>query len=117
MYPNLIHSRHWQSVQNQNMDLSTKTMQHYHSEYLFVSIQFLRFGERFPALNNAYTKDLQKLAKDIGQELNFGSFLREGVYACVGGPTFETTAEVDYLRKVCTLIQLQNNNSSTTYSL
>ena len=59
-----------------------------------------RFGERFPALNNAYTKDLQKLAKDIGQELNFGSFLREGVYACVGGPSYETTAEINFLHKI-----------------
>ena len=66
----------------------------------FSSVQFLRFGERFPALNNAYTKGLQKLAKDVGEELNFGSFLREGVYACVGGPSYETTAEINFLHKV-----------------
>jgi hypothetical protein len=73
---------------------------------------YTRFGERFPALNNAYTKDLQKLAKDIGKELNFGSFLREGVYACVGGPVFETTAEVHYLQKVYSLCTLQQNSLS-----
>jgi purine-nucleoside phosphorylase len=70
------------------------------------SISLLRFGERFPPLNNAYSKELRKLANDIGQELDFGSFLREGVYACVGGPSFETTAEVNYLEKVHDLIVL-----------
>ncbi|XP_028410083.1 purine nucleoside phosphorylase-like [Dendronephthya gigantea] len=59
-----------------------------------------RFGERFPPMNAAYNRDLQKLAKTSGQELGFGSFLREGVYACVGGPSFETTAELNFLHRV-----------------
>ena len=91
---------------SQKLKLSSKTVQHYDSILSSFSISFLRFGERFPALNNAYSKELRKLAKDVGQELNFGSFLREGVYACVGGPTFETTAEVNYLHKVHDLILL-----------
>lgn len=64
----------------------------------------LRFGERFPSLNNAYDNELRLLAKETGKELSFESFLREGVYACVGGPSFETPAEINYLHKVCIYI-------------
>ena len=91
---------------SQKLKLSNKTVQHYDSTLSSFSISLLRFGERFPPLNNAYSKELRKLAKDVGQELDFGSFLREGVYACVGGPSFETTAELNYLHKVHDLIVL-----------
>lgn len=59
-----------------------------------------RFGPRFPPLNNAYSKELKDLARKTAEELNLGSFLREGVYACVGGPSFETTAELRFLQMV-----------------
>ena len=61
---------------------------------------YVRFGERFPALNNAYSKELRELAKKAAQELSFESFLREGVYTCVGGPSFESTAEINFLHRV-----------------
>uniref|UniRef100_UPI0039810075 purine-nucleoside phosphorylase n=1 Tax=Salmonella sp. s54925 TaxID=3159674 RepID=UPI0039810075 len=56
-----------------------------------------RFGPRFPPLTEAYNKDLQKLAKSSAEKLNLGLTIREGVYACVGGPSFETTAEIKFL--------------------
>lgn len=61
---------------------------------------FLRFGERFPSMNNCYNKELRQLAKNTSNELNFSSFVQEGVYACVGGPSFETTAELNFLHSV-----------------
>lgn len=52
-------------------------------------------------MSEAYSKQLRKLAKDTAEELKFGSFMREGVYACLGGPSFETNAELKFLHMVC----------------
>ncbi|KAJ3585552.1 hypothetical protein NHX12_014271 [Muraenolepis orangiensis] len=52
-----------------------------------------RFGVRFPCMSDAYDRELQQLAAEVGQELGFGDFLREGVYSVLGGPSFETIAE------------------------
>jgi len=53
-----------------------------------------RFGTRFPALNNVYDAKLRLLAKQVGNELGMSNFMREGVYTMVGGPSFETVAEL-----------------------
>jgi len=50
-----------------------------------------RFGPRFPDMSEPYNKRLIKKAKEIGQRLNID--LKEGVYFCATGPTFETHAE------------------------
>jgi purine-nucleoside phosphorylase len=50
-----------------------------------------RFGPRFPDMSEPYNKALIKKAKEIGQRLNID--LKEGVYFCATGPTFETHAE------------------------
>ena len=50
-----------------------------------------RFGPRFPDMSEPYNKELIKKAKDIGRRLNID--LKEGVYFCATGPTFETRAE------------------------
>jgi len=55
-------------------------------------------GPRFPSLTQAYSRELLKLARATAQEL--GLTLREGVYACLAGPAFETPAEVRYLKIV-----------------
>jgi purine-nucleoside phosphorylase len=47
-------------------------------------------------MNNAYDKDLRELAHSVAQQK--GYTLREGVYAMVGGPQFETPAECRLLR-------------------
>jgi purine-nucleoside phosphorylase len=55
-------------------------------------------GPRFPALNKAYDPALRLLAMNIAAE--HGIELHQGVYVGLGGPTFETPAEVRYLRMI-----------------
>lgn len=50
-----------------------------------------RFGPRFPDMSEPYNKQLIAKAKELGQQLNID--LKEGVYFCATGPTFETHAE------------------------
>ncbi len=60
-----------------------------------------RFGERFPPLANAYNVELRKIACSVAAawpEIT----LHEGVYAMVGGPNYETGAELRFLRAVGT---------------
>ncbi|XP_035528649.1 purine nucleoside phosphorylase-like, partial [Morone saxatilis] len=56
-----------------------------------------RFGIRFPCMSDAYSKDLRRLALDVGSELGCSDFIREGVYCMVSGPNFETIAEARML--------------------
>ncbi len=49
-------------------------------------------GPRFPGMTNAYSPDLREHAKNVGRDL--GMDLREGVYAALPGPNYETPAEV-----------------------
>ncbi len=56
------------------------------------------FGPRFPGMVDAYTPELRELARLVALELGIG--IREGVYAGLRGPTFETPAEVRMLRAV-----------------
>ncbi len=53
---------------------------------------FDEFGPRFPDMSDAYKKSLRKMAKEAGESLNIT--LHEGVYAFMGGPSYETPAEV-----------------------
>jgi purine-nucleoside phosphorylase len=53
-------------------------------------------GERFPDMSDAYSAKLRAMAKEIGAER--GIPLREGVYAGLAGPSFETPAEIRMLR-------------------
>ncbi len=55
-------------------------------------------GPRFPAMNKAYDPALRKLALKVAADL--GIELRQGVYVGLGGPTFETPAEVRFLRLI-----------------
>lgn len=59
-----------------------------------------RFGTRFPAMNNAYDKDLLQACLKIADKLGITNRVRTGVYACVGGPSYETVAEMKYLKTV-----------------
>ena len=57
------------------------------------------FGGRFPSMTEAYAPaSLRRLAVKTAGEL--GIRLRQGVYAYLAGPNFETPAEVRYLRQV-----------------
>jgi purine-nucleoside phosphorylase len=58
-----------------------------------------RLGERFPPLARAYDAELRALAHTVAAawpEIT----LHEGVYAMVGGPSFETGAELRFLRMI-----------------
>ncbi|XP_022100933.1 purine nucleoside phosphorylase-like [Acanthaster planci] len=56
-----------------------------------------QFGERFISTSHLYDAGLRKLARDIGKEIGCSDFLQEGVYAMVGGPSFESPAELKLL--------------------
>ena len=56
------------------------------------------FGPRFPSMAQAYSPQLVGYARQTAQEL--GITLREGVYAYVAGPSFETPAEIRFLSAV-----------------
>ena len=53
-------------------------------------------GPRFPDMSQTYDRDLMRVARRASQEQ--GIPLREGVYCCLAGPSFETPAEVRFLR-------------------
>ena len=55
-----------------------------------------RFGVRFPDLTNVYSSRLRRLADDTAAGQGLG--LRHGVYVACHGPSYETPAEVRYLR-------------------
>ncbi|KAH8416343.1 hypothetical protein KR222_010461 [Zaprionus bogoriensis] len=57
-----------------------------------------RFGPRFPALVNSYNRDLINKALEIGKTMGIESNMHVGVYSCLGGPTYETIAELKALR-------------------
>lgn len=57
-----------------------------------------RFGLRFPPMNQAYDAKLIALAKQVGKELGMEKNLHEGVYTCLGGPNYETVAELRMLK-------------------
>lgn len=54
-------------------------------------------GPRFPDMSRAYDRDLIDLARQVAPEN--GIFLREGVYVCLAGPSFETPADLRFLLK------------------
>ncbi len=53
-------------------------------------------GPRFNDMSTAYTPQLQQVARGVAARL--GTDLREGVYAHMAGPSFETPAEIRMLR-------------------
>ena len=55
-------------------------------------------GPRFPAMTEAYNKDMIALADRIASEK--GLRLMHGVYVGTPGPTFETPAEYEYFRVI-----------------
>ena len=55
-----------------------------------------RLGLRFPDMTCVYAPELRQIAKDEANRL--GLSLREGVYACLPGPSYETPAEIRMLR-------------------
>jgi purine-nucleoside phosphorylase len=56
------------------------------------------FGVRFPDMTFAYSKPLRDIARSAAKKL--GKNLPEGVYAGMLGPSYETPAEIRYLRNI-----------------
>lgn len=57
-----------------------------------------RFGVRFPDLTNVYSARLRRVADEAAAAE--GLALRHGIYAACHGPSYETPAEVRYLRQI-----------------
>jgi len=55
-------------------------------------------GPRFPDMSEAYSKKFREVAKAAGKAM--GLEMPEGVYAAVPGPSYETPAEIRYLRTI-----------------
>jgi purine-nucleoside phosphorylase len=57
-----------------------------------------RFGQRFPDMTIAYDRRFREMA--VGEGNRNGIGLYEGVYAALPGPSYETPAEIRYLRTI-----------------
>ena len=57
-----------------------------------------RFGVRFPDMTHTYSREYRQIARDEAAKLNIT--LHEGVYAALLGPSYETPAEIEYLRRI-----------------
>jgi purine-nucleoside phosphorylase len=56
------------------------------------------FGVRFPDMTHAYCREYRDIAREQAAKLNIQ--LHEGVYAALLGPSYETPAEIEYLRRI-----------------
>jgi purine-nucleoside phosphorylase len=54
------------------------------------------FGPRFPDMSQVYDSALRQLALEVARAA--GLQLHHGVYACLAGPSFETPADLRFLR-------------------
>jgi purine-nucleoside phosphorylase len=57
-----------------------------------------RFGPRFPDMTEVYSKRLRGIAGDAARHLELT--LAHGVYAALHGPSYETPAEIRWLRTI-----------------
>lgn len=55
-------------------------------------------GPRFPDMSQAYDRALRQLARSVGDAAGIG--LHEGVYVSLAGPSFETPADLRFLRLI-----------------
>jgi purine-nucleoside phosphorylase len=58
----------------------------------------VRFGPRFPDMTEVYTPRLRRLADEAARDS--GLTLDHGVYVGLLGPSYETPAEIRYLRSI-----------------
>jgi purine-nucleoside phosphorylase len=56
------------------------------------------FGERFPDMSRAYDRGLLAITRKIAKQEKIK--MREGVYICLAGPSFETPADLRFLRSI-----------------
>jgi purine-nucleoside phosphorylase len=56
------------------------------------------FGERFPDMSQMYDRELMDMARQVSREQK--TTLHEGVYICLSGPSFESPADLRFLRAI-----------------
>ncbi|XP_014635849.1 PREDICTED: purine nucleoside phosphorylase [Ceratotherium simum simum] len=59
-----------------------------------------RFGVRFPAMSDAYDRDMREKAHVVWKQMGEQRELQEGTYVTLAGPNFETVAECHLLLKL-----------------
>ena len=59
---------------------------------------FDELGPRFPDMSQAYNRELSQLAREVAKEK--GVVLQEGVYVGLAGPSFETPADLRFLKAI-----------------
>jgi purine-nucleoside phosphorylase len=57
-----------------------------------------RFGPRFPDMSKAYSPSYRAIAAEEARRLKME--IQQGVYAALSGPSYETPAEIRYLRTI-----------------
>jgi purine-nucleoside phosphorylase len=57
-----------------------------------------RFGLRFPDMTHTYSRQYREIAREEAARL--GIMLHEGIYAALLGPSYETPAEIEHLRRI-----------------
>lgn len=57
-----------------------------------------RFGVRFIDMSEAYARDFRQIALEEGRRQKIAIY--EGIYAAVSGPSYETPAEIRFLRTI-----------------
>jgi purine-nucleoside phosphorylase len=57
-----------------------------------------RFGPRFPDMTEVYSRRLRRVADEAAQTI--GLTLEHGIYVALHGPSYETPAEIRYLRMI-----------------
>jgi purine-nucleoside phosphorylase len=57
-----------------------------------------QFGPRFPNMNNAYDLKLREVVREVALKAQIP--YHEGVYICLAGPSFETVADVRFVRVI-----------------
>ncbi len=63
-----------------------------------VGVNNPELGPRFPDMTEAYSAGLRQIARDAAAELEIEIF--EGVYAAMLGPSYETPAEIRFLKTI-----------------
>lgn len=51
-------------------------------------------------MNKAYNAELIKIGRQVAEDMGISDIVHKGVYTCLGGPNFETVAELKMLRMV-----------------
>jgi len=55
-------------------------------------------GPRFPDMSQAYDRELMQVSRNVAKERSIT--LQEGVYICLAGPSFETPADLRFLKAI-----------------